>query len=64
MYSVHVSIEEKVLLTVIQDGDIEKMEIKGALSLSISDIKFVDKTCLVMKKPDNPKLVFKVCWLT
>jgi hypothetical protein len=58
LYSVHINIEESVSVTANKDGGLEQMEVKGVLTLKISDPSNA-RISLAVKANDDPSIQFK-----
>ena len=51
-FSVHLSTDEKITLSMSRDGGVENMEVHGLVSLRITDEKFA-KIKIQMQNKDN-----------
>lgn len=58
LYSVHINIEESVSVTANKDGGLEQMEVKGVLTLKISDPSNA-RISLAVKANDDSSIQFK-----
>jgi len=60
MENVHVHIEEKITMVANRDGGLESMEVKGDLTLRVSD-PALSKISLALRHSDDSNIQFKVC---
>ena len=52
--NIDISVEEKLAFTVAKDGEVEKLELKGTLYLTVNNPKFA-QAAIVLSKSKHPK---------